>query len=116
MIVLQKEPISIDSERKLRIWLSKPEANTLRRVITSECQFAQAAALQKALSARDGNASELLMQDDLRQAARFNTFLEILNEMPFAKVSVGVSLRYYGNIIALGTQHDFTSRLDRAGR
>jgi hypothetical protein len=81
MIVLQKEPISIDSERKLRIWLSKPEANTLRRVITSECQFAQAAALQKALSARDGNASELLMQDDLRQAARFNTFLEILNEI-----------------------------------
>jgi hypothetical protein len=81
MIVLIREKLSPELERKLRLWLSKPEANILRRVVTAECQMSQAAALQKALSARDGNASELLMQDDLRQAARFNTFLEILNEI-----------------------------------
>ena len=81
MIVLSREKLSPDIERKLRRWLSSPEANTLRRVVTAECQFAQAAALQKALSAHDGNASELLMQDDLRQAARYNTFLEIFYEL-----------------------------------
>ena len=81
MIVLSREKLSPDIERKLRRWLSSPEANTLRRVVTAECQFAQAAALQKALSAHDGNASELLMQDDLRQAMRYHTFLEIFNEL-----------------------------------
>lgn len=80
MIEFTQEPLSLALEHKLRRWLMLPEVNILRRVIIAECQVAQAAALAKALVAHPGDAKDLLMQDDLKQAARFSTFLEILDQ------------------------------------
>jgi hypothetical protein len=59
--------------------MSQPEADILRRVIIAECQFAQASALQRALTAKPGSSSSLLMHDEMDEAARFSSFIEIFN-------------------------------------
>ena len=81
MIILQKEPISPDSERKFRRWLAQSEVQTLRKVVTAQCQFLQADALAKALSATSGDPSDLVLRDEMREAARWYDFAKILDDL-----------------------------------
>ena len=81
VIQLTKERLSPGLEIKLRRWLALPEAITLMRVISSQCQFCQADALAKALTATKGDQNDLLLQDEMREAARFNDFLRIFTSM-----------------------------------
>lgn len=79
MIQLSKEEMSLEVEAKLRRWLSQPEAGTLVRVAGAHCQLLLADALNKTLTASKGAPSDLLSQDDMREASRFQHFLEIFS-------------------------------------
>ncbi len=81
VIELIKEHIPSNQEAKLRLWLARGEAETLRKVLAAKCQFAQAEALQKAIVAQSGDTADLLSQVEMQDAARFHTALTILNEI-----------------------------------
>jgi hypothetical protein len=64
---------------KFRRWLAQSEAQTLRKIAAAQCQFYQAKALERALTAEKGDASDLLMRDEIREAAQWNDFVRILD-------------------------------------
>jgi hypothetical protein len=81
VIELGTERISPELEQKLRQWLAKPECDTLRQVVATRCQLLQASALNKALVSKPGDTSDLISQDDMRQATRYANFRVILDEI-----------------------------------
>lgn len=98
-------------EQKLRKWLSQPEADILRRVVAARCEFLQAEALKKALHAIKGEAADLLQQDDMKQAARFDTFNQILTELsdqpketPFQLAKKADTITVHANITSTGPE------------
>ena len=81
MIELATERISPETESKLRAWLKHPECGTLSEVARDRCRLLQSSALDRALQAKPGEPADLLSQDDMRQAARYATFRDILAEL-----------------------------------
>lgn len=81
MIELIRERLAAPQEAKLRAWLSKPEADILRKVLSAGCQFAQAEALQKALHATAGDVSDLVSRAEMQTAAEFHTTLIIFDSI-----------------------------------
>jgi len=81
VIVLQKEPISPESEMKFRRWLAQSEAQTLRKVAAAQCQFLQAEALGKALTATNNDPSDLLCRDEMKEAARWADFITLFDRL-----------------------------------
>lgn len=81
MIELVEDRLSPVLEKKLRDWLRQSEADTLREVVSAKCQFAQAAALKKALGASKGELADLLSQGEMRDATLYADFLTVLDRL-----------------------------------
>lgn len=81
MIELVEERLSPVLEKKLRDWLRQSEADTLREVVSAQCQFHQAKALEKALGSAKGETLELISQEEMREACRYANFLAVLNSL-----------------------------------
>jgi len=81
VIELGTERISPALETKFRQWLSQPECDTLRQVVTAQCQLLQAEALNKALNAKPGETADLISKEDMRQAGRWADFRTLLDQL-----------------------------------
>ena len=75
------EPIETDRAKKLREWMVRPEGHTLRLVIATKIRLAQEKAIASGMKADAGNAYAAKELMDLREAQRYQTFLNILDDL-----------------------------------
>lgn len=80
MIDRQTQPLNTEEERGLRLWLAKPEFGTLVKVAESAMKNLAAQALEDAVKSESHLLKIEAANQRLREAARYRTFLEILNE------------------------------------
>ena len=81
MIALEKRQLPLGQESKLRTWLSLPQANILRQVVTAQCQLLQAEALANAVNSEVGDQLELVSRSQMKSAARYAAFIEIFDSL-----------------------------------
>lgn len=75
------EPLAIDTAKKLRDWLRKPEAQTLRTVIGAKFRLAQEEALLDGMKADGSNGYGEKATLDLKKASRYATALNVIEEI-----------------------------------
>lgn len=87
MIDRQTQPLNAEEERDFRLWLSKPQFNTLIKVAESAMKDLAARALEDAVKSGLHSLKIEAANHHLQEAARYQTFLTILlqfrdNEQP----------------------------------
>lgn len=86
MIAYTDEPLSEATDKALRIWLEKPERVTLEKVVLSKVKRHECDALRDMVSAKDFDALLVNSQESMRQARRWQLFLECLIELKSEKM------------------------------
>ena len=87
MIDRQTQPLNAEEERDFRLWLSKPQFNTLIKVAESAMKDLAARALEDAVKSGLHSLKIEAANHHLQEAASYQTFLTILlqfrdNEQP----------------------------------
>lgn len=76
------EPLEPDRTKKLREWLSKGEAQTLRNVIGAKMRLAQEKALALGMKADgDNNSYDLKSMAEMKEAHRYQAALSVLDHV-----------------------------------
>lgn len=75
------ESLPLDTAKKLRDWLRKPEGQTLRTVIESKLRLAQEDALRDGMKADGANAYGDKATLDLAKASRYAVALNVIEEI-----------------------------------
>lgn len=77
----------------LKLWMGKPEAHTLLRIVNAHVQREQCLALTDAVKSKDFEALSAKVNDHMRNAQRFQTFIDVWNQVnneqsPYAYVKL----------------------------
>lgn len=75
------EPLEANLAKKLRDWLSKPEADILKAVVAAKMRLAQEQALVSCMKADDTNAYDLKSMAEMKLAHCYQTALDVLDEI-----------------------------------
>lgn len=81
MIKADSEQLLPELEKKLRQWLGQEPLRTLNRVAEAKLKQFAVAALQQAIEAKDHLPKLEQANESLRQAQRYQDFLEILKDI-----------------------------------
>lgn len=85
MIKAETKLLTEKDKVDLLIWLSKPEARILHRIVSSRCKILEVEALNAAIQGSAGNSKLDVGNQKLWEAQRYKTFLDILEEILVAK-------------------------------
>lgn len=81
MIKVQTEALTRSKDEALTLWLAKPEADTLRQVINSKMMVKAAATINESVTADRFQAKLDSANDNLREAQRYATALDVFEEI-----------------------------------
>lgn len=75
------ESLEPERAKKLREWLGKPEAHTLRGVIEAKQILLEENAKQSCRKSEDENSYDLKSKAEMKAARRYQTALQVLDEI-----------------------------------
>lgn len=82
MIELVTEPLPDAARATLRAWLTQGGADIAAKLCHARCQLRQAKALAEAVNGSGTDETRSLVSSEaMRQAARYSTFIEVLQEL-----------------------------------
>jgi hypothetical protein len=85
MITCQMESLPMDADRDLRQWLNRSARQTLVRLADSKVKLAQTEALTAAVEAKDYPFKSEAAEAKMREAQRYQTFIDVLEEFSQTK-------------------------------
>lgn len=75
------EPLEQPRAENLRLWLAKPEGQTLRTVIAAKLRLKQEEALKAGMRADDANSYDLKASAEMKEAHRFQIALSVIEHI-----------------------------------
>lgn len=82
MIQSRDEIIEVEQVRNLHVWLNKPEASLMEEIVAGQATRHELKAMADMRESLKGYAVKVsAAEESIRQAHRYNTFLEVLAEL-----------------------------------